>query len=99
MKNTHKRIFGLALFSLAALFGGACESHYSTQEAYAVCQDLVDRNPATNAPGGFDDCVGCYEMCGDECNQAGTSPETYVCPDELGEGGGGGGDAGEGGSE
>jgi hypothetical protein len=79
------------LLVLTALFASGCEDHYTTQEAYAACTDLTERNPATNPPTAFDDCVDCYETCGLDCTQAGTAPETYVCPDESGEGTGGGG--------
>ena len=82
-----RSIFALTMFALAA---AGCQDHYSTQDAYAVCEDLTDRNPATNSPESFSDCVACYESCGEDCAQAGTSPETYVCPDEVDEGSAGG---------
>jgi hypothetical protein len=82
------KFLGLTALALAASLTTACQDHFSTQEAYAICQDLTERNPATNPPEAFDDCVACYESCGGDCTQAGTSPESYVCPDELGEGGG-----------
>jgi hypothetical protein len=87
-----KRTLFFALFVLAGTTG--CEDHYSTQDAYAVCEDLTDRNPATNPPESFADCVACYESCGAECAQTGSAPEDYVCPDELDEGAQGGGSEG-----
>lgn len=96
MKTLFQKTLGLTALAVAAITSFGCEDHFSTQEAYAACQALTDRNPATNPIEAFDDCVACYESCGGDCAQAGTSPETYVCPDELGEGGGtgeGGGDA------
>lgn len=84
-----RSLFALTLLAVAA---SACQDHYSTQDAYAICQDQTDRNPATNPPESFADCVACYESCGDDCTQGGTSPETYTCPDEVDEGAGGSGD-------
>lgn len=80
----------LLLALTSVIVSSGCQDHFTTQEAVATCTELTERNPATNPPTSFDDCVACYESCGQDCAQAGTSPETYVCPDELGEGGGGG---------
>ncbi len=95
MKNVIQKTLGLTVLVLVGLLTAACDDHFSTQEAYAACEDLEERNPG-NPSSSFDDCVACYETCGGECMQAGTSPETYVCPDELGEGGGSGEGGGEG---
>jgi hypothetical protein len=83
------------LFVLSFLLGAAaCGDHYSTQDAYEVCEDLTGRNPATNSPESFSDCVACFETCGDECDQLGSAPEQYVCPDEV-DAAGEGGESGE----
>ncbi len=75
-----------------------CQDHFSTQEAYEVCTSLTEQNPSGVGEGTFADCVACYETCGGDCEQAGTSPETFVCPDEVDEAGEGGG-SGEGGGD
>ena len=77
----------IASIALAALAVTACSDHFTTQEAYEVCEGLTERNPATNPPESFEDCVACYESCGEECQQLGTAPEDYACPDELSEDG------------
>ena len=59
------------LLVFSALFASTgCEDHYTTQEAYATCSDLTERNPATNPQTSFDDCVDCFETCGIDCQQA-----------------------------
>jgi len=72
----------------------ACEDHFSTQDAYAVCDTLTTRNPAINPPADFLDCVACYESCGSDCAQTSNVPATYVCPGEVALGGGGSGGSG-----
>jgi hypothetical protein len=85
----------LSSFVLAvSLTIAGCGDHYSTQDAYAVCEDFAARNPGNHPDPSFHDCVACYETCGDECEQLGSAPENYACPDELGASGIGGGGGG-----
>ena len=95
MKTTHAfmlKLLGLTLPALALLGLAGCESHYTTQEAYSTCNELLGETEDAEV---FTDCVACHEDCGTDCNQVGTSPETFTCPDEEGAGGGGGGDSAE----
>ncbi|MFO0547647.1 MAG: hypothetical protein U0271_04615 [Polyangiaceae bacterium] len=76
----------LATALVATLFGfslAACEDHYTTQEAYDACNQLGDTNPGVLEPAAFDDCVDCYERCGADCEELGTAPETFACPDDT----------------
>ncbi|NUP07176.1 MAG: hypothetical protein HOW73_14065 [Polyangiaceae bacterium] len=80
---------------IAALSVGAlgCEAHYTTQEAYEICQDLTNRNPGASPSEAFLDCVACHENCGDACQQSGDTDVIYSCPtdtEETEDGGGGG---------
>ena len=58
-----------------------CGSHFSTQEAYDICNKSEGRNPgATDVS--FAECVACYEECGSDCAPAAnTIPLTYQCPE------------------
>lgn len=94
---TPGRISITGLLLVAAVAIAACDDHYSTQDAYALCEELTQQNPATNPPETFLDCVACHETCGVECQQRGSSPEDYVCPEEL-DAAGGGGEGGAGGA-
>ncbi len=90
---TIRRLLHLAV--LAALFAlPACEDHFTTQDAYDVCDQLVERNPATNPPDTFLDCVACYETCGNSCTLG--ADGAYGCPDEEAAGGSDQGGAGGG---
>jgi hypothetical protein len=93
-----RRLWVATVLALAGISVAACQDHYSTQDAYSVCEDLTNQNPATNPPERFLDCVGCYESCGVDCKQRGTAPEDYVCPNELDEGAEGGAGGGTGGA-
>ena len=57
----------------------ACTDHYTTQEAYEVCDDIIDRIDTTTEDS-FADCVDCYERCGDECGQEAAA---FLCPDDT----------------
>lgn len=89
MKNSIVSITLLA----AALELTGCQDRFTTQEAYAACEEIQNRNEFVASPETFADCVDCYETCGGECALQPTSPATFACPEELeapdaGEGGG-----------
>lgn len=81
-----KTLISALVLGLFALTG--CQDHLSTQDAYTVCQELQSENGSANPPESFNDCVACYETCGNDCAVQATAPATYACPDELGTGGG-----------
>lgn len=84
------RAVGLVFVALCGIVAAsACTDHYSTQEAYSLCEDITGQNPGINPPGAFNDCVACHENCGDECTQSDDASNPFVCPDELQVGGGG----------
>ena len=56
-------------------FATACGDHYTTQEAYAVCEELKALT-TTMSDQDFAECVACHEDCGDECE----TPE-FTCPE------------------
>ncbi len=90
------KLFGasLTMLALGALGLTGCESHYTTQEAYGICHELISETAETDDPEVFADCVACHEDCGTDCSQLGTSPESFGCPDEEGIDGTGGGGPG-----
>jgi hypothetical protein len=70
---------------LAALSVGAvaCGDHYTTQEAYTACEEILNVRP--DAAGDdviFAECVACHETCGSECEPLGTVPATFDCPED-----------------
>jgi hypothetical protein len=70
-----------SFIAIVALGLAACGDHYSTQEAYRVCDDIIARVDTTTEAA-FADCVDCFESCGDECEQRG--PENgFLCPDDV----------------
>lgn len=79
----------ISIIFLAALSMPLACNHYSTQEAYEVCSDLVAPPDAEGSTELLDACVSCYENCGDDCEHP--RADTFVCPDQVEEAGGGGG--------
>lgn len=84
--NTPIRL--VAIFALGALAFG-CSNRSSTQEATADCQKIAKVDPTVSGDA-FKACVACFENCTD-CQQKGTSPPTFQCPDDSAGGAGGGG--------
>jgi len=69
-----------ALAALAALVAGC--GGLSTVEAEQRC----DQERAADASGcisdaAYDQCVTCYEECGDDCSRGGSCPAQYSCPE------------------
>ncbi|MFO0554391.1 MAG: hypothetical protein U0271_38775 [Polyangiaceae bacterium] len=75
---TYKNVIAVAALLVGGAALSACEDHYTTQEAYSLCEDLQGSSPTLD----FDDCVDCHERCGADCEAQGTSPETFACPDD-----------------
>jgi hypothetical protein len=75
-------LFGAAFSTLAGLASGGCQSHYTTQEAYEACNDLLRLSIERDDREALADCVACYEDCGTDCDQVGTTPVTFSCPDD-----------------
>jgi len=67
------------LLSLLTLAAG-CTDHFTTQEAYTQCEEIIER-VATTTDDAFAACVACYEDCGEDCEQSGASPPEFTCPD------------------
>lgn len=74
------RNFAIALFVCSASLIG-CGSRYSTQEATEACDELLDRINTAETDEQFNECVACFEDCGDDCQQQDTAPATFACPD------------------
>ena len=92
LTKTMFSIFGAGLAALTLAFGLAgCGDGYTTQEAYATCREILPPATEEDEPEVFTDCVACHENCGTDCNSEATSPTTFTCPDEQGEGGSGSG--------
>lgn len=65
---------------LGAMLLGACSGRLSTQDAAERC-NIERSNKLTVTDEAYQACVACFEDCGDDCTTAGTTPETYSCPE------------------
>ena len=74
-------VIAVALLVGAAAFSQNCTNRLSTQDAYAACTSL-QKSDATF--GNFNDCVTCFEACGD-CQPNGTG---FECPGDTSTAGG-----------
>ncbi|WP_437526994.1 hypothetical protein WME79_42000 [Sorangium sp. So ce726] len=68
---------GAVLFSLVALAAGC--GGLSTEEAQQRCAQLRDAVPSCSTDESHDECVSCYEECGDACEPSGACPQTFTC--------------------
>lgn len=73
---------GAAVILACALGGGAlgCGGGYDEEEATATCEALVS-TVDTSDRAAFDECVACFEECGDDCAVAESFPPQFICQD------------------
>jgi hypothetical protein len=63
-----------------AVFG--CSSGLSVEDATVRCDQEKTAKGSLFGTGTYQECLSCYESCGDDCASVATSPPTYKCPDE-----------------
>jgi hypothetical protein len=51
----------------------------STEESKQRCDQMQSANAACMTEGAYDECVSCYEECGDDCEPSGACPGTFRC--------------------
>jgi hypothetical protein len=73
------RLVGCFGFVLAVLSIG-CGSGISASDAQARCDQERAAKVATMTDKSYQQCLDCYQSCGDQCAAKATSPETYACP-------------------
>lgn len=76
-----QRILPLVLLVCGASLVG-CGSRFSTQEATDACEELLDRINTAETDEQFNECVACFEDCGEDCRQQDTAPATFACPED-----------------
>ena len=69
----------LVITSLAAL---GCSSGLSTEDATIRCDQEKTAKGSLFGTQTYNECIACYELCGDDCASAATSPPTYKCADD-----------------
>jgi hypothetical protein len=69
----------LVITSLAAL---GCSSGLSLEDATIRCDQEKVSKGSLFAKGTYNECLQCYQTCGDECAPVASSPPTYGCPSE-----------------
>ena len=70
----------LVITSLAAL---GCGSGLSLEDATIRCDQEKTAKGSLFGPQTYNQCLKCYETCGDECSSVASSPPTYQCADPL----------------
>jgi hypothetical protein len=85
-----QKLHGLAALSMVALLALGCGKGLSQEDAKVRC----DQEKTAKAPQCFDvtktydDCMSCYQECGDDCRANAECPATYTCDGEGTTGGG-----------
>lgn len=69
----------LVITSTAAL---GCGSGLSREDATIRCDQEKASKGSLFAKTTYNECLQCYELCGDECSPVASSPPTYECPSE-----------------
>lgn len=69
----------LVITSMAAL---GCGSGLSLEEATVRCDQEKTAKKEFVTFAAYNQCLACYQECGDTCVAAATAPATYKCPDE-----------------
>ena len=59
-----------------------CGSGLSEEDARVRCDQERDSKGSFVTDEAYDECVACYEECGDECTPMATAIASYVCPAE-----------------
>ena len=70
----------LVITSVAAL---GCGKGLSLEDATIRCDQEKTAKGSLFGPGTYNECLTCYETCGDECTSVASSPPAYKCSDEL----------------
>lgn len=66
------------LMTVLGVLASACGGGYSESKATERCdQEKAIKNCMTDAA--YDQCISCYEECGDSCLAGNVCPETYTC--------------------
>jgi hypothetical protein len=69
----------LALAAASALAGLGCSGGDGTSQATTICnQDQALNVCITDEI--YDQCLACYEKCGEKCNVVTTCPASFTCP-------------------
>ena len=70
----------LVITSLAAL---GCGSGLSVEDATIRCDQEKAAKGALFSTTTYNECLTCYETCGNECSSVASSPPTYKCAEEA----------------
>lgn len=70
----------LVLTSMAAL---GCGKGLSEEDATIRCDQEKTAKGSLFGTETYNECLTCYETCGDECTSVASSPPEYKCADEL----------------
>ena len=70
----------LLMITAAAAFG--CGSGLSVEDATLRCDQEKAAKPQFVTFESYNQCLTCYEQCGDDCVIGATAPSTYTCPDD-----------------
>lgn len=65
---------------VVAVFSIGCGSGISAADAQTRCDQDRAAKGAFVTDASYQQCLSCFEQCGDQCAAKATSPETYACP-------------------
>lgn len=77
-----RMVFAAAFLVIASTVAAGCGSGLSVEDATQRCDQEKTAKGSLFGTETYNECIACYEKCGDSCASVATSPPTYTCPDE-----------------
>jgi hypothetical protein len=71
-----------AVLMMTAAAALGCGAGLSVEDATLRCDQEKAAKPQFVTFAAYNQCLACYEQCGDNCVAAATAPASYTCPDD-----------------
>ena len=77
-----RMVFAAAVLVMTSTAAFGCSSGLSVEDATQRCDQEKTAKGLLFGTQTYNECIACFEKCGDDCTSAASSPSTYTCPDE-----------------
>ncbi len=77
-----RTIGAAAVLMITSMAAFGCSSGLSVEDATVRCDQEKTAKGSLFGTETYNECLACYEKCGDDCSSVASSPPTYSCPGE-----------------